>query len=66
VPNVDRRKITASVPVDRRKSYVDVVERVLGSSQMPNSAPRIVRETFSRWTTGIFGASDSDRDPQEP
>jgi len=31
--------------VDRRKSYIDIMERVLGSSYLPDSAPRILHLT---------------------
>jgi hypothetical protein len=34
------------MPVDRRKSYIDVMERVLGASQIPESASPSLRETY--------------------
>ena len=38
----DRRKLTRMPTVDRRKSYIDIMERVLGSSYLPDSAPPIL------------------------
>ena len=52
MPPPDRRKVTVAPAVDRRKSYVDVMERVLGHSHVPDSAPPesgIVSFVFSHW-----------------
>jgi hypothetical protein len=53
---LERRKGFGTASMDRRKSYVDVMERVLGNS-LPSSGPRRPRffvsdHQFGRWTVG--------------
>jgi hypothetical protein len=53
---LERRKGFGTASMDRRKSYVDVMERVLGNS-LPSSAPRQPRYFISQfqlhhWTVG--------------
>ena len=47
MPSVDRRKTHVAMPMDRRKSYVDVIERVLGASHWPDYAPPVFHMSTS-------------------
>jgi hypothetical protein len=40
--------------VDRRKSYLDIMERVLDTSQWPESLPLAVRETLRAFAPKAF------------
>jgi hypothetical protein len=53
---LERRKGFGTASMDRRKSYVDVMERVLGNS-LPSGAPRrprifVAEFQFGRWSVG--------------
>jgi hypothetical protein len=49
VTSVDRRKIHVPTPLDRRKSYVDVIERVLGASHLPEDPPAVFHMSPLGW-----------------
>jgi hypothetical protein len=53
---LERRKGFGTASLDRRKSYVDVMERVLGNSLPPDvpSQPRVFVSGFhaGQWTMG--------------
>ena len=53
VPSVDRRKTHVAMPIDRRKSYVDVVERVLGASHLPDYQPPVFHMSTSPGGWGL-------------
>jgi hypothetical protein len=40
VATFDRRNRQLVAPLDRRRTYVDVMERVLGSSSLPDGRPQ--------------------------
>jgi hypothetical protein len=60
---VERRKTITAIHLDRRKSYMDVMERVLGTSQLPDSLPRKSAGTFSRWISQALGRPSIGDDP---
>jgi hypothetical protein len=45
VQRLNRRKSSSAILVDRRKSYLDVMERVLGDAYLPDTPPPAVRVT---------------------
>jgi hypothetical protein len=53
VPSVDRRKTHVAMPMDRRKSYVDVIERVLGASHLPDYPPPVFHMSTSPGGWGL-------------
>jgi hypothetical protein len=53
---MNRRKVSIAMAVDRRKSYLDVMERVLDTSQWPESLPPAVRDKLRAFAPGAFGA----------
>ena len=58
-PNVtflERRQGLGATSIDRRKSYVDVVERVLGNS-LPSAAPIGSRRFVTHLTTSLWTGS---------
>ena len=58
-PNVtflERRQSVGATSIDRRKSYVDVVERVLGNS-LPSAAPIGSRRFVTHLTTSLWTGS---------
>ena len=53
---LERRQGLGATSIDRRKSYVDIVERVLGNS-LPSAAPIDSRRFVSHLTTGLWTGS---------
>jgi hypothetical protein len=41
------------MPLDRRKSYVDVIERVLGASHLPDYSPPVFQMSASSRSWGL-------------